>query len=219
MNYIDSIINTINSISGKYSSYEVFSDWIKCGSLMYSNQTDFIHGKLWQKREQTYIDTMKRYSLEERKKLVEMFGILAMAMEQEITDVLGTVYMKGNMGSKATGQFFTPFHISRMVAEVGIPKDISPQNPLILNEPSAGGGGMILAAARVLKDRGLNPQKCMDVTAQDLDWKGVYMTYLQLSVLGIKATVIQGNTLAEPYGKGYPTESVLYTPARKGLIL
>lgn len=80
---------------------------------------------------------------------------------------------------------------------------------------------MIIAVARILKDRGLNPQRCMDVVAQDLDWKGVYMTYVQLSILGIKATVVQGDTLCEPHIdiRRYPPERVLYTPARNGMLL
>ena len=79
---------------------------------------------------------------------------------------------------------------------------------------------MIIAAVRVLKDRGLNPQRCMYVTAQDLDWKGVYMTYVQLSLLGIKAVAVQGDTLTEPYNdRNYPPERVLYTPAQKGLLI
>lgn len=219
MDYIKLIIDTINEMSGRYSSYEIFSDWIKCGSLMMSNQTDFFHNRIWQQREQDYIETMKKYSVEEQKKMADLLGMLVLAMDQEITDVLGTVYMRAELGSKSTGQFFTPFHLSRLTAETTIPKNIGPENPLIMNEPSTGGGGMIIAAIRVLKDREINPQLCMDVTAQDLDWKGVYMTYLQLSILGIKATVVQGDTLVEPYQKGHPQERVLYTPARKGLIL
>jgi hypothetical protein len=101
-----------------------------------------------------------------------------------------------------------------------IPKNVSEEQPFIINEPSTGGGGMIIAAARVLKDRGINPQRCMEVVAQDLDWKGVYMTYVQLSLLGIKATVVQGDTLCEPFDeRKYSPERVLYTPARKGLLM
>lgn len=221
MDYIKMIIDTIDGISGRYSSHEIFNDWIKCGALTYSNQTDLIHGKIWHQREQQYIDTMKKYSKEERNKFVDMLGMLVLKLDEEITDVLGTVYMQGNMGSKSTGQFFTPFHLSLLCAAMTIPQDISPKNPFIINEPSTGGGGMILAAVRVLKDRGLNPRHCMKVVAQDLDWKGVYMTYLQLSVLGIKATVVQGDTLIEPFvrPRDYPPERVFYTPTRKGMIL
>lgn len=59
---------------------------------------------------------------------------------------------------------------------------------------------------------------CLDVVARDLDWNGVYMTYVQLSMIGIKAVVIQGDTLAEPE-KNYNAERFLMTPAKIGAIL
>lgn len=74
-------------------------------------------------------------------------------------------------------------------------------------------------AAAVLKEKGINYQKAMDVVAQDLDWKGVYMCYLQLSLLGISAVCVQGNTLAEPYIPVKTEESnILYTPARMWVL-
>lgn len=78
---------------------------------------------------------------------------------------------------------------------------------------------MIIAAAMALKEKGVDYQRKMHVIAQDLDWKGVYMCYLQLSLLGINAICVQGDTLAEPYEKGYPPESVLYTPTRRGILI
>ena len=59
---------------------------------------------------------MQKYNSDERKKFVEMLGLLTIALE-EITDVLGQIYMEGNIGSKITGQFFTPFHISELCAK------------------------------------------------------------------------------------------------------
>lgn len=152
---------------------------------------------------------------------VKLSGMLTMALEEEIQDVLGEVYMAAGLGNKNTGQFFTPFHLSEAVASLAVPKDISPQNPITMNEPSCGGGGMIIAVVKVLKDRGINPQTCMDVIAQDLDWKGVYMTYVQLSLLGIKATVVQGNTLAEPFAgiENCLGDRIFRTPAEKGLLI
>lgn len=78
---------------------------------------------------------------------------------------------------------------------------------------------MVIAAAEVLKERGVDYQKKMNVVAQDLDWKSVYMCYLQLGLLGIPAICVQGNTLTEPYRSGYPEEWVLYTPAKMGVLL
>ena len=47
--------------------------------------------------------------------------------------------------------------------------------------------------AKTMKRMGLNYQSKMKVVAQDLDWLSVYMTYIQLSLLGINAIVVQEN--------------------------
>lgn len=217
---INEIAKKINSLSGTYSGYEIFSDWIKAFALSISNSTDMIHEKIWKDREKQYMDIVQKHGEEKIRDFCQLNGMLVEALDENIEDVLGSVFMHGAWGSKQTGQFFTPFHVSLLTAEMGIAKDINEDKPLLINEPSTGGGGMIIAAVKVLKDRGVNPQHCMDVVAQDLDWKGVYMTYVQLSLLGIKATVVQGNTLSQPFinPMDYPPERVLYTPARKGMI-
>ena len=149
-----------------------------------------------------------------------MFYLMSCALEENIEDVLGDVFMKSGCYSKALGQFFTPFHLSKLTAAMRVPDNISENDKITINEPSTGGGGMIIGFASVLKDRGINYQKIMDVTAQDLDWKGVYMSYLQFSLLGISATVVQGDTLLEPYTEGaYPEHRVFRTPRRLGVII
>lgn len=217
---IQEIAKKITELSGTYSGYDIFSDWIKALALSLSNSTDVIHDTIWRNRENQYMEIVKKHGQKTMEGFVELGQMLIEALDKEIRDVLGAVFMAGNWGAKQTGQFFTPFHLSVLTAEMTIPKNVSEEQPFIINEPSTGGGGMIIAAARVLKDRGINPQRCMEVVAQDLDWKGVYMTYVQLSLLGIKATVVQGDTLCEPFDeRKYSPERVLYTPARKELLM
>lgn len=219
MNRKKDIIKIINQIAGKYSAYEVFSDWIRCSSLAISNSLDMVHGKVWEDRERMYIDTMRKYTLEERMKMVEMLHLLVETLEEEIEDVLGAIYMESGMGNKSTGQFFTPFHLSKMCASVSIP-ETNENGKIIINEPSCGGGGMIIATAAALKEQGANPQAVLEVVAQDLDWKGVYMCHLQLSLLGISAVCVQGNTLLEPYNpQKTPKHNILITPKKAGLII
>lgn len=139
--------------------------------------------------------------------MIEMFYLLTETLEYKMSDVLGEIYMEAGMGSKSTGQFFTPYHVSLACAKMAIEnKEPDIRGMYYIDEPSCGGGGMIIAAAQVLREKGVNYQRKMEVVAQDLDWKGVYMCYLQLSLLGIKATVIQGDTLCNPYTVGYPRE-------------
>lgn len=219
MNRKKDIIRMINDIAGKYSAYEVFTDWIRCCSLSVSNSCCLFHNKIWNDREKFYIDTISKYTSEEAMKFCEMFNLLVETLESDMEDILGQIYMESGMGSKAAGQFFTPFHISLACAEIAVPKEI-PEEKYIINEPSCGGGGMIIAVARVLRDRGFDFQRNMDVVAQDLDWKGVYMCYLQLSLLGVRAVCVQGNTLSDQYipGKTDPSH-VLMTPAKLGVLL
>lgn len=218
MNRKKDIIKIINGIAGKYSAYEVFSDWIRCASLSISNSCQLFHDKVWHDREQMYLDTMRKYTKNEGEMFVEMLGLLTETLE-EPSDVLGQVYMESGMGSKAAGQFFTPYHLSELCAQLSLPE---PDEDGIyrVNEPSCGGGGMIIAAASALRKNGIDYQRKMRVVAQDLDWKGVYMCYLQLSLLGIDAVCVQGNTLSEPYVDGrYPADRVLRTPMNRGVLL
>ena len=208
-------------MSGKYSAYEVFTDWIRSCAIAIANRCTLVHDKVWNDREQLYMDTMRRYNEKEQEYFAEMFVWLGEALDKEMGDILGEVYMEAEMGSKTAGQFFTPFHVSELCAKLNLAgTKPDPDGKYRINEPSCGGGGMIIAACKALKDQGVNYQRQVDVVAQDLDWKGVYMTYLQLSLLGISAIVVQGDTLSEPYIRGRtPKERLLITPMKAGCLL
>lgn len=198
----EELVKVIGSLSGKYSPYQIFSDFCKIFALAISNTCAFQHDEIWQEREEAYKATISRYEEKEVMKLVDMMVLLTETMGEEMNDFLGQIYMQSGAGNSATGQFFTPFHLSLATAEVGVPKDIPEDEIITMNEPSCGGGGMIIATARVLKERGINYQSRLRVVAQDLDWLAVYMTYIQLSLYGIDAIVCQGDTLNEPYKSG-----------------
>lgn len=221
MNRKKDIIKAIEQISGKYSAYEVFTDWIRCMAMSISNTVTPFHGPIWKEREDLYLSTMNKYNPEEQTRLCEMTAWLAETLGDGPDDVLGDIYMKSGMGSKAAGQFFTPFHLSELCARLAISEeDIFTEDKIFLNEPSCGGGGMIIAVAKALHDAGVNYQKRLHVVAQDLDWKGVYMCYVQLSLLGIDAICVQGDTLMEPFNPHRTERShMLFTPARMGVLL
>ena len=91
-----------------------------------------------------------------------------------------------------------------------------------LHDLLAGTVTVDISSQRIFKDSQslLDYQKKMYVVAQDLDWKGVYMCYLQLSLLGIKAVCIQGNTLEKlDVLKNVNKRNILRTPAEVGLML
>ncbi|MDE5758880.1 MAG: SAM-dependent methyltransferase [Allobaculum sp.] len=217
----EKIIEQIQKMSGSYTPYTIFTDWVAMMALSIQNACTMPYGSLWKAREDKYMEISKKYKEGELELLGEMMGMLTLEFgDTGPRDILGEVYMAAGCGSKVTGQFFTPFHVSELCARVSLENIQGSDSVITINEPSAGGGGMIIAAAKALSDKGINYQRRMDVTAQDLDWNGVYMTYVQLSLLGIRARVIQGNTLTEPYtGAGYPQDRVLKTPAYMGVLI
>jgi type I restriction-modification system DNA methylase subunit len=208
----------ILAISGRYTAYEIFMDWIECVALALSNSVHLIHSQLWQEREDKYMTIMKKYTHEERQKFPEMLAWLVEELEDDPRDVLGEVFMRSGMGSDAGGQFFTPFNISKLMASLSInrPED---SEDITVNEPSCGAGGSIIAAALKLKEEGVDYQRRMKVVCQDLDWRCVYMCYVQLSYMGINAICVQGDTLLDPYRRGYPERRILRTPAHMGVII
>lgn len=225
MNRKKDIVKILQEMSGKYSTYEVFTDWIRCLALSIEQSTHFIRDQEWHRRERDYINTMNKYSYDERMRLAELTGLLIETLEDGPDDVLGDIYMKANMGSKAAGQFFTPFHLSEVCARVGLIGMIDEYkagklDKITISEPACGGGAMILAAAKVIHESGINYQTAMEVVAQDIDWKGVYMCYVQLSLLGISAICVQGSTLEEPYDPARTERShILRTPRKAGLLV
>lgn len=218
MDFKKEIAKQIESMSGKYNAHAIFFDWVAMMALGIQNSCDIFKGPLWQKREKDYLAYAKKYNKQELSQFAQMMGMLAMAFDEEIYDYLGFIYMESGAGSKKTGQFFTPFHLSEMMARMKM-GNVKEGEKVSLNEPSTGGGGMILAAAKALKERDINYQKCLDVVAQDLDWTGVYMTYVQCSLTGIKAIVVQGDTIQEPYNPNYDKERVLITPTKMGVLI
>lgn len=216
----EEIVNAIQKMSGKYSPDMIFSDWVLCSAIGIYNSCVLLHDKAWESREQMYINTMKKYALDERKEFVRMLSLLVDAFEDGISDYLGEIYMESGAGSKRIGQFFTPFHISKLTANCAlVNQTISENEKYVMNEPSVGGGGIIIATAAVLKERGINYQRCMKVVAQDLDWRSVYMAYVQFSLLGIDAIVVQGDTLQHPYDRNTEASHILRTPVNMGVLV
>lgn len=213
------IIKRVERLAGKYNPYNIFNDWITMLGLSIANACTAIHGKVYNEREEWYKSIMNKYTKEEFDAFAEMTAYLVESLEEEMTDVLGGVFMLSGAGNDRLGQFFTPFHLSELNAKIALDKMDLTEEKLKINEPSSGGGGMIIAVAKVLREMGIDYQKKMEVVAQDLDWNGVFMSYVQFSLLGIDAIVVQGDTLIEPYVKGYPEDRVLRTPRNRGALI
>lgn len=207
-------------MAGRYFVYDIFSDWVAMFALAICNAVHIIHNDVWMEREKLFKNLSEKYTEKEMEVFAQMFAWLCDALEEEMTDLLGEIYMELEIGNKYLGQFFTPFAVSEMCARTIIhPDDIPREGPIRIMEPSCGAGGMCVAAIKVLRESVPDWQRRVEFLCQDLDWKGVYMTYVTLSLLGVKGIVAQGDTLTDPYKPGYPEHRVFRTPASMGLLM
>ena len=208
------IKNLIQGMAGKYSSYDIFRDFIVLSACAISNSVDKVQ---WEKREKMYMSTIRKYQKDEAEKFAEMLALMTLAYESRMGDFIGELYMSMEFGDKHTGQFFTPYHVSKLVSDLTY-KDKKDDPVITLNEPTCGSGGMIVAFAESMKAEDRNYQTDLRVICNDLDFDAVRMCYIQLSLLGIDAIVYQKNTLApldDPPGEIWYTPIHLLNKVRK----
>lgn len=190
----------MNTASGRRRISQVFSDFCELAALAMRNSVD-LRGR--DEREARYLLIIGGYSTEEANRFSELLAMLALEFDAGLSDVLGKLYMSLDLGSDRLGQFFTPYEVSSLVAQMTLgdytkcldAAKLAGRDYLTVNEPTCGSGGMVIAMADALRGAGVNYQQAMHVTAQDLDVTAVHMAYIQLSLLHVPAAVIHGNTL------------------------
>lgn len=117
----------------------------------------------------------------------------------EKQDFFGKVASEIGALDARAGQFFTPYEICLLMAEISLvhaATQINEKGFLPLNEPTAGAGAMVLAAADVLEQQGFDPTIHLIVKAQDISQLCFHMCFLQLTFRAIPALVERANTLS-----------------------
>lgn len=176
------LVKLIQSFSHGHHLHSVFSDFVELCALAISNSVDRTQFEV---REKRYLDIVGKYKREEVDRFPEMLGLLTESLELRVqamgkagasgsamvsgglTDVLGETYMMLELGNARAGQFFTPYHVSRLMAMMTIGDGgaaVREAGFMRLQEPACGAGGMVIAAAESLHDAGLNYQQAMHAT-------------------------------------------------------
>lgn len=159
-------------------------------------------------REEEYIAEIGRWGVWEQKQFPECFALLVEAMDAEpFRDFLGPVHME--LGSKSSqqwgGEFYTPREVNRMMSRVCLGNiEIPHDRPLTFCEPACGSGGMVLSTAEVFVEQGFSPLN-MRATCVDVSRVAVNMCYVNLTLCGIPAEVIHGNTISLECWGGWRT--------------
>ena len=220
------LIAMVKKFSHSHHTHAVFADFVEMAAISISNAVDRTQ---FDAREKRYLDIVRKYSKEEVALFPQMFAELAESFELRVammrkassagattsglTDILGETYMMLELGTARAGQFFTPYHVSRMMAMMTIGDGgpaVRDHGFIRLQEPACGAGGMVIAVADSLNDAGHNYQQTMHATCIDIDPCCVHMAYIQLSLLHIPAVVAHGNALSlDVWGMWYTPAHVM----------
>jgi len=193
------LVKLLLSLSGRHSHWQVFSDFCEMIAIAFSNAVDIPQRE---PREERYMQIIKGYKKDELETFARGMAHLTLAMEAETRDVLGRTYHDLELHNKWAGQYFTPYDVSRMMAQMTIGDGddlkarIEERGFVTAQEPAVGSGAMVIALAHEMREAGINYQQHLHVTAVDIDPKCVHMAYVQFSLLHIPAVIIHGDTLA-----------------------
>lgn len=210
-------LRVFNQLTNRHRSWDVWRDFIVMYACALSNPVDKQH---YDEREALYLRTIKKYNKQEQPLFSELAAHTVMALEENPEqDFLGSIFMSLNLGNQHNGQFFTPYHVCELMAEVSMQDSvlkIEKEGYITINDPCCGAGATLIAGVHAAKKRlekaGYNYQNHVFVVAQDIDMTVVLMCYIQLSLLGVAGYVKVGNSLTDPITTNDSTENYWYTP-------
>lgn len=188
--------------------HQVWQDFVYMAAAAISNSVDKRHAD---QREEQYLSIIKKYTRSEMEIFPQLFALIVSGMEEyPDQDFLGELYMQLELGNSHAGQFFTPYNVCKLMAEITIDpeklmRDLNRNGYISINDCACGAGATLVAAAMVLKDLkqlkdiDFNYQQQALFVAQDIDYTVGLMCYIQLSLLGCAGYVRIGNSLTDPF--------------------
>lgn len=183
----------LESIDHSKHTYNVFCDWLLCSALAFAQVSHFDEG-----REKRYLETINKYSEVDRMKFAELLAITTNAFtlgnDTDFHDFLGNIYMICGFGSAAQGQFFTPYSVCRAMAQIVFKPE---KNKIMkISDPAVGGGALPIAYAEEMYRKGINYQQWAYFEVWDISQNSCCMAMIQMTLLGMPATIVRGNSLS-----------------------
>ena len=181
------IVRLIDGLSGKYSHWDIWQDFIIMSAIAIANATG---GPYVKERETMYRDRAGKYSTKELEAFSDMlFEVVAELERDPDQDFLGELFMALGLGNEWKGQFFTPYDVCRAMSSMTYAPDMTEQIKKLgwvsVNDPACGAGALLIAFANECQRR-------------DIDFLAGCMCYIQLSLLGCPGYVVVADSLLHP---------------------
>ena len=195
----------LDSTAGRYNRWDIFSDWATMFAISLQNAVWF-----HQEYEDEYLRIAKKYNPDELNRLCELSAIVAQGLSTGFCDFVGDCFMNYGFGNSNNGQFFTPYHVCQLMAEVTMEKEktaamIAEKGYVTIGDEACGCSALLIAGAEAFHNAGFNHQQQLLVYANDIDRRCALCSYIQLSLFGIPAIVTVGDTLTMKYSEEFHT--------------
>ena len=91
------IVKLLNAMTGKFSLWQIWQDFITLMAISIANR---FPGLYWQKREDVYLNTIKKYSKTEQQTFANMLALLVDGLDRNSDqDFLGELFMALELGT------------------------------------------------------------------------------------------------------------------------
>ena len=166
------IVRFIEGLSGKYSRWDIWQDFIIMSAIAIANT---MGGPQVKAREEMYRSRAEKYSAKELEVFADMlFEVVAELERDQEQDFLGELFMALGLGNEWKGQFFTPYDICRAMSAITYGPDmaarIEKQGWISVSDPACGAGALLIAFANECRRQHINYQTSVLFVAQDIDF-------------------------------------------------
>ena len=184
---------------GRISRPQTLSDFLAYCALLLSIRTDPVHTE---QRSKSLERLKANYKKDEWEAFHQGLVDLCRTFVRNIQvgryeDLFAGSFTQVRATSRALKQDFTPVDVGKLIGAISVSSNLSlPEEGFFsLSDHACGSGTLLLAGAQRIADTGYNPAEQLVIQAADLDARCVHMTYLHLSLYGIPAVVVHGNTI------------------------
>ena len=187
------------TLTARHSRWTVWSDFVTMIAIEISNTVDESNRP---SRSEMYASLIAKYNDADRHSIALMFCEVVRGLEQNPDqDFLGELFMGLGLSNEHNGQFFTPYNVCRMMAQItgtDLRTRINDRGWISVNDCACGAGALLVAFANECRRQDVNYQTTILFTAQDIDFIVGCMCYIQLSLLGCPGYVVIGDSITNP---------------------
>lgn len=199
----------LDQAAGRHNRWDVFSDWATMFAISLQNV-------VWyrQEYEDEYHRIAKKYKPDELKRIAELSAIVVEGLCTGFCDFVGDCFMNYGFGSSDKGQFFTPYHICQLMADVTMEKEkiaaaVAERGYVTMMDCACGCSALLIGGAEAFQKAGYNHQQQLLVVANDIDRRCALCSYIQLSLFGIPAIVTVGDALTMEISEEFHTPAYI----------